>query len=786
MKRVLKWFGFSVTLVVIFVASLAMAILVFPNLFLNNRTLNWAVKYAPKLGFTLGWREIDLRVGSESLLRKTVFLTAKDFCLGADDKSWNACFKDVQINLTANLSHLVPQITQIGPVALLDGDISYRAAKETKPTEPKNSGSTDQRSPIPSWLTQMDLGRVQLRVNRLRLDLGDSKIDAQMNFLAEGKANASTWDLVFKGVAQSGADRYPVSGNLVAASTGSQLKGPWKVDGGVRGSVGATLPIDVKLRAAQKTPESLNYTIEGKTRVSGYVIDAKIDGGAAFNSLTAKINATAKTPLTALRQVGLTDCTLSLDKKESKVGNGIFAMNCPVNVEANLPAPRKGPQLKFPKGIEVVVAANIDTQFPPDPALNQDGNLSVDLSKIQNGIVAGHGSVGVQFTGKLSNFPEEAKMLTKVDGGLKIARFQDLVKMLQTRPEWAIPEPLNSLSGEVSLDLRGEGKLPWEMKVFPMQVKTRLSSSNQKLDVDAAGEFALATQPRGAQSLLKVRVALSDVTIQLPTLDLQAPPRIVPDARIRDLSVARKTEEDHETASSFQYRFEVKTAKPIKFISNLAQAPIPLSLDVVAESDKPTVVKLDILQFPLELFRRKAEVEHFRVRTGNEGEMNLDGTIRITYTDYVIQILVLGTADSPDIKFLSTPPLSQNQLIAVLLFGKTMDQLEAGQLESVDNARAAAASSAISLASMYLLASTPIESIGYNPGNGQFSAKVRLASGMSLDVGASTQRVERLGLRKRLGTNWSINTYLNDPFRTNNDTTARRAAEAYLEWNKRY
>ncbi len=107
--------------------------------------------------------------------------------------------------------------------------------------------------------------------------------------------------------------------------------------------------------------------------------------------------------------------------------------------------------------------------------------------------------------------------------------------------------------------------------------------------------------------------------------------------------------------------------------------------------------------------------------------------------------------------------------------------LTADQASSVGNTRAAVQNNALNLASMYLLASTPVESIGYDPITGSFNAKIKLADGTSVTVGTDFSQVNQLGFRQRLGSNWAINTYVNDPF-----AVVNRTLTALLEWSVGY
>src|SRR5690606_13697488 len=143
--------------------------------------------------------------------------------------------------------------------------------------------------------------------------------------------------------------------------------------------------------------------------------------------------------------------------------------------------------------------------------------------------------------------------------------------------------------------------------------------------------------------------------------------------------------------------------------------------------------------------------------------INLSGRVDVQYVDYRIHIYLRGTPEEPQIDLESDPHLPEDQIISVLLFGRTLEELGSDQTESVGSTRAALTDGAVGLASMYLLASTPVESVGYNPLTKTFTAKVRLADGTSLNLGTDMKDLTQVGIRKRLSREWSIGTYLENP-----------------------
>ena len=204
--------------------------------------------------------------------------------------------------------------------------------------------------------------------------------------------------------------------------------------------------------------------------------------------------------------------------------------------------------------------------------------------------------------------------------------------------------------------------------------------------------------------------------------------------------------------------------------------------DLRGTDQKPFSGFVRISSFPVELFRRKATIQNIDLQMkADPRKSEVNGNIQVVYTDYTVHIFILGLIDQPQLRFTSEPPLPQDQVLSVLLFGKTMDNLSSDQASSVGSARAAVANSAVSLASMYLLASTPIESIGYDPVSNTFTAKVRLANGTSLSVGGNMSQLNQIGIRKQLGPNWTITTYLQNPL-----DPVQRTLTAFLEWTKGY
>jgi hypothetical protein len=143
-------------------------------------------------------------------------------------------------------------------------------------------------------------------------------------------------------------------------------------------------------------------------------------------------------------------------------------------------------------------------------------------------------------------------------------------------------------------------------------------------------------------------------------------------------------------------------------------------------------------------------------------------------------VKVSGDIEKPSVRLSSLPPLPEDQLLSALLFGRPLDDLQGGEGETVGNVQAAIADQALGVGALFFLASTPIETLTYDPRTNGVSAKVRLAQGTSLTVGAEAGSYS-VGLRRRLSRFWTIMTDVGQ-----SDILGEGSVSAFLEWSSRY
>jgi hypothetical protein len=359
----------------------------------------------------------------------------------------------------------------------------------------------------------------------------------------------------------------------------------------------------------------------------------------------------------------------------------------------------------------------------------------------------------------------------------KVAQFEKIVPLLEQTP-WAVPAPLNQLKGELELNTqtRADTRLHKVQTVF--DATSLLASGDQSLHFTTQGSLDWFTAGNATDALLTADVEFQDTQLSLPRLDPVNMPRLFPDPRI----VYPRS----KSQSSFVFRDKVtiRTAsgKPLLLRTNQYGALIPLELNLVHSTEDGLVGNLHTPPFQMEILRRQARVKSIDIHYPREGAAELNSTVEFHYQDFDLTLSAFGKLDSPRYAISSTPPLSENSAWSLLIFGRPLEELSSGQGESLVNARAAITGGAVSALSMYLLASTPVESVGYDPTRGKFMATVRLLEGTSLRIEGVKEGVSSLGIRKRLGRDWVLNTTIE----RSSPLEDKRSVSTFLDWSFAY
>jgi hypothetical protein len=251
-------------------------------------------------------------------------------------------------------------------------------------------------------------------------------------------------------------------------------------------------------------------------------------------------------------------------------------------------------------------------------------------------------------------------------------------------------------------------------------------------------------------------------------------------ARVQE--TAREANLDAKDRSSkFTYRWKITTAPSgIQIFHPYFDPYTPMTLNWTLASDGGEG-NLKVEPFQIHYLNRTAKVDHFfyQLAPGMK-TAHYEGRLEIPKTEYTIYIDVLEVGGKAKLAMESNPPLSEDDIVSVLLFNQTTAELTPDESSSVANTQSAITNRALGLFSIWALSSTPIEAVNYNPASRVYSARVKLANGLTATFGTDWETSQEVALRKRLGRNFVLSTI----FETDKDNTESK--KALIEWFRRF
>ena len=765
---------------------------------------------------------------------KRVSLQARNLCVRYEGEAVRSCIGEAGLALTGGWSGklredetwFMPRLLEIEPVSLLSADVNVDLPKfpEDK-EEPKEESSFDvvaflRKQILPKW--RIDGSRIDLdnlKIVTAREDGQELGYQARFDLYAEDQAE--TVRAIFHQVRSLAGD-FDMHGRVRLIRPDGELaelledKGPnqtgrriWKVYSDAWVDLPEKRSVKVLADADIENFRTLDFRVGTKFRGIAALREARVEGALRNDDLDGRFSLKVGSAGTQVRALDFVNCDVDANLAQ-KVG-GIKCGPQTVRLIATEQEFLQNPRFfTFAPEFDLRITR---VEFGDDKA----ADFTFDMALKHMGFLAAKTHIDGQVLKPLEG---DLRYSIKGDLDLEANPFRDVVKLLAPT-RFAVPAPLNVLNGRVGLGVRAD--LSEARGELLYQLKTDLESPHQviRLTLDGDTDF----EKKGSRLVPSTDMLLNIARFQIsaPRFDLRAPPRLQPDSRFGPIDVSKGTR-DPEPTAPMDFRLRIKTAEPeaIKIATNLTKGPIPLTLDllyddrkrpeprvelkdsargpasirtgevhVIADTekekekealDKPAVTGTIIVgRTPIDLFRRNAVIQKVRLDLLKDGQQKINGDIAVNYLDYQIQMLVLGETKDPVIKFQSDPPLEKDEIIAVLLFGRPLQELGDEEKSSVGSLNAAFADAALGVSSMYLLASTPVESVGYDPQRGLVTAKVGLGGGTSLELGGGADSASAVGIQKRLSKEFV--------FRSDVEklgASGKRTVSALVEWVKRF
>ena len=786
---------FCVTFTTVFVIYIFAS----PEFHVNSDLAARAVaKFAPE-SIRIGFKSFTLEINRPKGLfwSKTIVLQAQNLCVKVDNTAVDACLDAVRLAATAgfdgpvmaNQSKWIPHIQRIEPLFIKGAaiHIDLTAFPKSENDKPSSFNFFDfmRKEILPKW--DVEGSRVNVTDFKIRIDEktaysaefdlqpgdGDQDVDILLNEFRDENGPLRAEALVSVTRPQDwGADSV---NKLGSGGEEKVFRHLWKIE--ADGVVKLDAKRSIALKADAKIRDLQRYNFRAQTVFSGIdaIREVRVNGDVKDDAFKGLVSVKAGSKKTELQALDFFNCSVDADLE--KRNGGIHCGPQSVRLQIRERALMHRPDLFiFNPEVDFKIS-NLDFGGEKKSA---DYTLNILMDHL------GMLRLGTKLSGRVE-IAKETKYSVKGKADAVIPQFKQIIGLLKVTP-YAIPAPFNTFDGAVGLNATVD--FSESGGAVNYDAATRLDSDFQSMHLDFLGSTKLEKVGSSLQPNTDLNVSIQQLMLSAPRFEVRAPPAFKPDSRfgvINQKVVREKLTEIREVSGShFKVHVKTASAQAIRIATNVTKTPIPISLDIVFDDHSTEKSKVtgfaEISETTVELFKRNATVQSIRVDLLGSGDNRLNGVVGVNYGDYAITILLLGELADPQVRFASDPPLDDDQIVSVLLFGRPPYELSDDEKNSAANTKAAMADAVLGLGSLYLLASTPIQSVGYDPNTGRVVARVGLGGGASIELGAGDQVAgSGVGFRKRISKNFTFRTEIETAA-----TSSGKVVQALIEWVRRF
>lgn len=362
------------------------------------------------------------------------------------------------------------------------------------------------------------------------------------------------------------------------------------------------------------------------------------------------------------------------------------------------------------------------------------------------------------------------KVILATKGDVSIPGFKQNLVHYAPDPFKELPAPFNIMDGSITAKITTADIKNQNRVMILAATNIDLKSSKQVLDLDISTDvpFNLKTfKPESVTAGLN----FNQVQIQLPRLSKKSPPpQFIPDGRFKNrpfkpevkstdkpLDVSLHLAALHEQAMSFK--------------TNLLDEVLKLNFNLNIDQGKLKDGYVSVLPLATKIFKRPVELKHLKVTFRYPVDPVIEAVVQFPLPEYKITVNLEGPVSKPRYAFSSEPPLPQNDIYAVLLFGRPMADLDPDDKTAAQQTNQLLSQGILSLSVLYFLAGSPVEYVGYDAGSKNAVAQFGLGNKTSLRVGGGQEGINSSAIRRSLGKGWYIDTSVqNSTNATNTDS----------------
>jgi hypothetical protein len=368
-------------------------------------------------------------------------------------------------------------------------------------------------------------------------------------------------------------------------------------------------------------------------------------------------------------------------------------------------------------------------------------------------------------------------------GSVRIATadFSKTIHMLSHTP-WAIPTPFNVFRGPIVFHTE-PFVVSSDRTTIPAVFSTDLTSSEQAFATDTRIRLDLAKKDLGVLGL-KIEARLGKVQIRLPDYEPLAPvPALSKDSRIVRYEKKEPTPTAKTAPPSPSFPLSLTIKGPpgsIILLNRFFDPRLTAGIDLASEPENGELKGAITVSAPFDIHYLNREIRLEKLAIELKPAIETTAIVSMERGGYKILATLNQGSGKTKISLGSVPPLGQDEIVSLILYGVPKNSISSEQTRSVGSAQAAMSSEALGIFSFWAFAATPIESVLYDPETQTYSAVVRLPGGVVASIGSNWENERQVALSKSLGRNWAVSTELIK------DSDGVDRGGTLLRWRKSY
>ena len=698
-----------------------------PELFVNTDTIRWTLNHLQVLPPDVRPEFLSVKINSITVFQKKLILNTSPFCLDATSLALKICTTSIKLEASIDLKTF-PNVLK-----------SIESLKITGLTAVAIPGTPTSQASVLSKSTFLGANEFLNRINQYSFRLKTLEIedfsyeDMSGHLLCKQPSVASTFGCQF------------------LLSQNFDLSGTFEV--------------------SKNQTDIWSFASVGRWTTADLKTSFKIDGALSEQGLISNLSGNLKSTNPEIPSLTISSCKFVFEHESGK-GDCTFLAETPLGLIPNSPTTHI-----FPMALKL------------DFGVSQDKlKLSTKLTLLSNHSFSFSlaGNFWTRFEGKESDLMQLSQHEIGCNFFSKQIPFQEIVPILNSFGVF-VPAPLHSLKGPTDVALSCQNHLNDGIIRFPVSISSKLRSQNQNLSakIDSVIDLSINTVD---QTLDAVKIS-SDLKIReaqfvLPKLDIRSIPVIFKSSAFQKSNQAQSDTGTKSVKISWAINVSADD-KPISVLSNLTTSPLEFNGHASLSSEHDLSGNIKLMPVSLELFHKKATIEFFTLRTSPDSDSPyISSRILVLDPDYKIYATLAGTLATPILAISSDPPLPTDEIFSVLLYGSPAEQISLDERSSTQSLQSVFLGRSVSLFSLYILASTPVQKIDLNTESKEISATVKASDKLTIRLGAAAKargQAGIIGVRRKLGNSFSVITEVET---TGEQSTS--SASAWLEWSKRY